>query len=76
MSNSTTIRSVKLFTTVTEMFKIYRVEATYKKEYQSNNVIGCGSACRTAEDAEAQKERYLQDCKIEEVTVREERYGC
>lgn len=76
MSDSITIRSVKLFTTATEMFKIYRVEATYKKEYQRDNVIGCGAACYTAEDAEMQKELYLQNPKIEEVTVREERYGC
>lgn len=75
MRDSITIRSVKLFTTATEMFKIYRVDATYKKEYQRDNVIGCGSACRTIEDAEAEKERYLQNFKIEEVTVREERYG-
>lgn len=76
MSGSITIRFVKLFTTATEMFKIYRVEATYKKEFQSHNVVGCGAACRTAEDAEMQKDIYLQNPKIEEVTVREERYGC
>lgn len=58
------------------MFKLYRVDATYKKEFQSHNVVGCGSVCYTEEQAQEAKQGYLENPKIEEVTVREERYGC
>lgn len=57
------------------MFKLYRVSATYKEEFQSQTVVGCGTICYTAKDAQEVKERYFYDPKIKEVIVTEERYG-
>jgi hypothetical protein len=55
--------------------KLYKVNATYKPEYQRNNVIGCGMVCYTESDAQQWKERYFYDPHIQDVTVTVHSYG-
>lgn len=56
-------------------FKLYKVNATYKPEYQSQTVIGCGMVCYTQSDAQECKERYFYDPKVQDVTVTVQSYG-
>jgi hypothetical protein len=56
-------------------FKLYKVHATYKPEYQSETVTGCGMTCYTESTAQEWKERYFYDPKIQDVTVTVQSYG-
>ena len=57
------------------MFKLYKVNATYKLKYQTPSVTGCGMICYTQSDAQEWKERYFYDPKVQDVTVTVENYG-